>query len=177
MNRKDGILRQHFSLVYFVLTGWFAITAVSYGMNGDWWAYQGFVDDIKQNVKPNETVFMEDLAGRLALLSGRRFVDGDGVVNNNAYLHDYLEPGRVDNFLADRHINYFLTSNIQCPPYRKRMPWTRDVEIVDGKYRFVVDTRYATWLPIKPSVLYFSPEQLVFDKCDRGIRELLFRVQ
>lgn len=119
---------------------------------------------------------MEDASGLMALLSGRTFVSGDGLVNSNEYLHAYLMPGRVADYLRDKHIEYFLTSNIQCYPYRKRMPWTRDVELDKAGYRVVVDTRYSGWLPIVPSVLHFPVSSLVFDKCSNGIRELLFRV-
>jgi hypothetical protein len=48
--------------------------------------------------------------------------------------------------------------------------------MMDGQYRVVVDVSYLTNMPITPSVLEFSPDSLVFDKCVNGIRELLFRV-
>ncbi len=170
-----------------VVVAVFAGQAIDYGVNGDWWAYEGFVEDIKREVRPIERVFMEDLSGRLALLSGRRFVAGDGLVNSNQYLHDYLSPGLVQQYLSANHIEYFLTSNIQCAPYRKRMPWTRDVGTGNSKavrashlfgqiYIVTVDISYLTRIPIKPSELYFWKDQLVFDKCVNGIRELLFRV-
>lgn len=150
--------------------------AHDYASNSDWWAYQGFVHDIQEAVPRGDRIFMEDLSGRLALLSGRDFVSGDGLVNSNKYLRRFLIPGQVDQYLAEKNIRYFLTSNIQCPPYRKRMPWTRDVEFEDDRYKFVVDVSYLTHLPIKPSVLYFNAADLVFDKCSLGIRELLFKV-
>ena len=103
-------------------------------------------------------------------------MSGDGLVGSNEYLHDYLIPGRVRAYLRDKHIGYFLTSNIQCPPYRKRMPWTRDVDLEGNQYRVIVDVSYLTHLPVKPSVLYFPKQNLMFDKCINGIRELLFRI-
>lgn len=119
---------------------------------------------------------MEDLSGRLALVSRRTFVSGDGLVNSNHYLHDYLAPGRVADFLRINRIEYLLTSNIQCYPYRKRMPWTRDVDFHDGVYHVTVDTSYLTNLPIKPSVLMFPASALRFDMCVNGIREMLFKI-
>ncbi len=177
-NRRDGILPRFSSLAYCVLIVWFATTALSYGINGGSWAYQGFVEDIKQQVKPSERVYMEDASGLMALLSGRTFVSGDGLVNTNEYLHSYLMPGRVADYLRDKHIEYFLTSNIQCYPYRKVMPWTRVAPEIweDGQYKVIVDTRYSSWLPIVPSAVSFPASSLVFDKCSNGIRELLFRV-
>ena len=120
---------------------------------------------------------MEDLSGRLSILSGVAFASGDGLVNSNEYLHRYLIPGRVGDYLRDFGIGYVLTSNIQCEPFRKRMPWTRDIEWDNGTYRVTVDVSYLTHLPVKPSVLYFSPADLRMDKCSHGIRALLFEVR
>ena len=159
-----------------VISWFFAVQTFGYGLHGDTWAYQGFVEDIKREVPPNDRVFMEDTSGRLALLSQRAFVSGDGLVNSNEYLRDYLATGRIGDFLKAGHIQYFLTSNVQCYPYRKVMPWTRGINVPDG-YEVVVDVSYLTHLPVKPSVLRFSADQLVFDKCVNGIRELLFWVQ
>ena len=153
----------------------FSIQTIAYGLYGDTWAYAGFVEDIKREVKPNERIFMEDVSGRLAVLTQRRFVPGDGLVGSNEYLHRYLANGLVGDYLADHRIEYFLTSNTQCFPYRKVMPWTRTIDLIDGRYRVVVDLSYLTRLPLTPSVLYFG-EPLI-DKCVNGIRELLFRVQ
>ena len=157
----------------------FCAQAVDYGLHGDHWALEGFVEDIKREVKPHERIFMEDLSGRLALLSQRRFVSGDGLVNSNAYLHDYLKQGRIGDYLRILPIDYFLTSNIQCYPYRKRMPWVHDVvRTMNDEYLVVIDLHnYLTKMPMKPSIILFPADHLVFDKCVNGFRELLFRVQ
>ncbi len=156
------------------ILSFFAVQTFGYGLHGDTWAYQGFVEDIKREVPPNDRVFMEDTSGRLALLSQRAFVSGDGLVNSNEYLRNYLATGRVGDFLKAGNIQYFLTSNIQCYPYRKVMPWTRTIGPVDKTYRLVVDLRYLTRLPIVPSVIEVPVDNLVFDKCVNGIREMLF---
>ncbi len=152
----------------------FAGQAIDYGLNGDTWAYAPFVADIKREVRPDGKVFMEDLSGRLALLSQRSFVSGDGLVNSNRYLHEFLVAGRVGDFLAQEHIDYFLTSNVQCYPYRKVMPWTRTVSLQANVYTVSVDVSYLTRLPITPSILTFPKESLRLDKCVNGLRLLLF---
>ena len=157
-----------------VILSFFAIQTAGYGLYGDTWAYQGFVEDIKREVPPNDRVFMEDTSGRLALLSQRAFVSGDGLVNSNRYLDRYLLTGRIGDFLKESHIQYFLTSNIQCYPYRKVMPWTRTIGPVYKTYRLVVDLSYLTRLPVIPSIVEIPVENLVFDKCVNGIREMLF---
>ncbi len=156
------------------MVSWFCWQTASYGINGDNWAYQEFVADIKREVKPNETIFMEDLSGRLSVVSQRTFVSGDGLVNSNRYLHHFLAGGLVNDYLHWNNINYFLTSNIQCPPYRKVMPWTRTIDLTNGRYRFVVDLSYLTRLPLKPSSIDLPAENLRFDKCSNGLRLLLF---
>ncbi len=126
---------------------------------------------------------MEDLSGRLAVMSQRSFVSGDGLVNSNRYFNDFLKNGLVASYLRIHGIEYFLTSNIQCFPYRRQMPWTRDLMTIEHEganniigYQVVVDVQYLTNMKVKPSLLYFPAEDLVFDKCVNGIRELLFRI-
>lgn len=139
------------------------------------WPYRGFIDPIKSAVKPGQTVFMEDLSGKLALATGRQFVSGDGLVNSYDYLR-YLVHGRVADYLKDQKIDYYLTSNIRCDG-SKRYSWTRDIDFDGQWYRSIVDVSYLTNMPVKPSILTFDRDQLVFDLCSGGYRELLFHVK
>lgn len=141
--------------------------------DGTHWPYEDFVEPIKIATKPTDTIFMEDLSGKLALTTRRRFVSGDGLVNSYSYFVDYVRSGRVADYLAG--LDYFLTSNVHCGPVRA-LPWNRDVTFNDGRYQVVVDISYLTNWPIKSSVLSFPQSSLVFDICSHGIRELLFKV-
>ena len=144
------------------------------------WTHSGLIDDIRLAVQPSERVFMEDLSGKLALLSQRSFVSGDGLVNSFEYLENYLKPGRVGDYLLDKQIQYFLTSNVPCSDDRPKRPWTRHLVLLERNglkyYEIMVDIGYLTNLDIKPSRLHFPVENIVFDRCVGGVREVLFRV-
>jgi hypothetical protein len=137
------------------------------------WTFEGFVAPIKAATKPTDRIFMEDLSGKLAITTGRRFLSGDGLVNSWAYLDNYLRPGRVAEYLKD-NADYFLTSNIRCDD-SKRMAWSRDVVRQDGNYILRFDLSYLTNMGLPVQYLELPEESLVFDICSGGYRELLFR--
>lgn len=144
-------------------------------INDTSWPYEGFIDPIKSAVRPGQTVFMEDLSGKLALATNRQFVSGDGLVNSYDYLR-YLVHGHIADYLKDEKVDYYLTSNIHCDG-SKRYPWTRDIDFDGQWYHSIVDVSYLTNMPTKPSILTFDKDQLVFDLCSGGFRELMFRVK
>lgn len=139
------------------------------------WPYEGFVEPIKAATKPTDRIYMEDLSGKLALTTGRRFISGDGLVNSYRYWIEYLSRGKVGEYLRT-NADYFLTSNIRCDN-AKRMPWDRDIGYDGQVYTATVDISYLTNAPVKPSILTFDKDQLVFDICSGGYRELLFKVR
>ena len=142
-------------------------------INDTHWPYEGFVAPIKAATKPTDRIFMEDLSGKLAITTGRRFLDGDGIINSWAYLDNVLRPGRLAGYLKDK-ADYYLTSNIRCDN-SKRMPWSRDLVKRDGNYILRFDLNYMTNMDLPVQYLEFPEESLVFDICSGGYRELLFK--
>jgi len=67
---------------------------------------------VENSCRPNDTIFAEDYCGILSFFSGCRVVSGDGLVNSNEYIHDYLLTGNVSEYLREKKILYHAVTTM-----------------------------------------------------------------
>jgi hypothetical protein len=70
------------------------------------WSRQ-FVRELQRAVPEDEPVFQIDASGWIGWFSGRRVVNGDGLVNDHAYARR-LQDNRLDGYLHDEDIRYII---------------------------------------------------------------------
>jgi hypothetical protein len=68
-----------------------------------------FLPELRAGVPPHETIYTWDNPGFLGFFSGRRVVDGDGLVNDHAYARR-LRAGALAGYLEEENICYVVVS-------------------------------------------------------------------
>jgi len=70
------------------------------------WSRQ-FVQEVKREVPPGEPVYQIDASGWVGWFSERNVVDGDGLVNDHAYVRRLL-GGKLAGYLREERIHYIV---------------------------------------------------------------------
>jgi len=73
------------------------------------WARQ-FVAEVQRRVPANEPIFQIDGSGWVGWFSGRRVVNGDGLVNDHEYAQRLVE-GKLGGYLEQQRIHYIVDNH------------------------------------------------------------------
>lgn len=69
-----------------------------------------FVNNVKRLVPEKQLIYQFDGSGFIGYLSGKRVVNGDGLVNSHRYF-ELRKKNELENYLTVNKINYVITNN------------------------------------------------------------------
>jgi hypothetical protein len=76
-----------------------------------------YAKSLSNFVNENENVFQIDFTGTVGFFSGRKIVNGDGLINSFEYL-SYLKSGEINKYLRKYKIRYYSTFSVDSNDFR-----------------------------------------------------------
>ena len=79
-----------------------------------------YAKNLSNYVKENENVLQIDFTGIVGFFSGRKIVNGDGLINSFEYL-SYLKSGEINKYLKKYKIKYYSTFSLDSAEFRENI--------------------------------------------------------
>ncbi len=75
--------------------------------DNDWKYTKQFISFVKEIVPENEPIYQIDASGIVGYFSGRKIVNGDGLINSHEY-YNYVKNKKIRQFIKRNNIKYFI---------------------------------------------------------------------